>query len=42
MLAKTPGVYPRLVGGSPAAKPICRSACAYLVRESITSSTLKP
>ncbi|MNC69579.1 hypothetical protein D3C75_1202860 [compost metagenome] len=40
--ANTEGVYPRMAGGSPTAKPTSRSAIAYLVTESIISMTFKP
>ena len=40
--ANTEGVKPRVVGGSPAARPISRCASAKRVSESISSSTSLP
>ncbi len=40
--ANTEGVKPRVVGGSPAARPISRWANANRVSESINSSTSLP
>ena len=40
--AKTDGVYPLAVGGSPAARPISRAAMAKRVSESSTKSTCFP
>ena len=40
--AKTLGGNPRVAGGSLAARPICRCACAIRVNESIMSKTFLP
>ena len=41
-MANTLGVKPRLVGGSPAARPISRWASAKRVSESMINSTSRP
>ena len=41
-MANTDGVNPRVVGGSPAARPISRCASANRVSESMISSTSLP